>query len=96
MGFFVGYRMVSFSQAVRVTWRLSQVLVFDVPAFGTTILFRFVSTTTFLERPWLKLCLTLLALGPLRTPKVFFPSFSLISTFHPFEKNFDLLRPAVL
>ncbi len=48
------------------------------PGLGFTIRLRFVSTTTFLVRPWLKLCFTFPARGPLRTPRVFFPSLSLI------------------
>jgi hypothetical protein len=49
-----------------------------VPGFGTTTRLRLVSTTTFLVRPWLKLCFTFPDLGPPRTPKVFLPSLSLI------------------
>ena len=52
---------------------------FAAPGFGTTTRLRLVSTTTFLERPWLKLCFTFPERGPPpRTPNVFLPSLSLI------------------
>ena len=48
------------------------------PGFGTTTRLRLVSTTTFLVRPWLKLCFTLPGRAPPRKPNVFLPSLSLI------------------
>ena len=50
---------------------------FPALGFGTTTRLRFVSTTTFFVRPWLKLCFTLLGRDPPR-PSGFLPSLSLI------------------
>ena len=53
------------------------VVGFAAPGFGTTTRLRLVSTTTFLVRPWLKLCFTFEGREPPR-PSVFLPSLSLI------------------
>ena len=58
--------------------------VLAAPGFGTTTRLRLVSTTTFLVRPWLKLCFTWPGPRP-RRPSVFLPSVSLIWSSLPFR-----------